>query len=173
MAERAQVTSVEALEALRSDLIVYLGKARAAVEDISSEVPRARNWLENTCYSQWERELRARKFKLEEAQNELFTARLSKISRTVSPVLIMAVQRAERAVHEAEVKIKLIKKWDRELENQAEPMVKQIDQLQGFLTAEMPGAVAYLTQIIKTLEAYADAKPAPRSQSTGDGGEVA
>ncbi len=170
MPEHAQVTSIEAIEALRSDLIVYLGKARAAVEDISSEVPRARNWLESACYPQWEREMRARKYKLEEAQNELFTARLSTLSRSASPVLIMAVQRAERAVREAEAKIKVIKKWDRELENQAEPMVKQIDMLQGFLTSEMPGAVAYLTQIIKTLEAYADAQPTPGAPRNGGEG---
>jgi hypothetical protein len=172
MSERAQVTSVEALEALRSDLIVYLGKARGAVEDVSSEVPRARNWLENTCSPQWERELRARKLKLEEAQNELFSARLAGKNKTVSPIVLMAVQRAERAVREAEAKLKVIKKWDRELENQAEPMIKQIDMLQGFLTGEMPGAVAYLTQIIKTLEAYAETGPGPRSQPAG-GGESA
>ncbi len=91
----------------------------------------------------------------------MFTARLSTLSRSASPVLVMAVQRAERSVREAEAKIKVLKKWDRELENQAEPMIKQIDQLQGFLTSEMPGVVTYLTQIIKTLDAYAYTKPVP------------
>jgi hypothetical protein len=92
--------------------------------------------------------------------NELFSARLSSLQEA-SSLQYLAVQRAERAVREAENKMMLIKKWDRDLENQSEPLLKQANQLQTFLTAEMPRAVAYLTQIVKTLEAYADVNPAP------------
>ena len=68
----------------------------------------------------------------------------------------MAVQRAERAVREAEAKLALLKKWDRELENRTDPLVKQVTQLHGFLTTDMGRAVAYLAQVVKALEAYAD-----------------
>jgi hypothetical protein len=168
MADRAQVTSVEAIEAFRANLIVYLGKARAAVEEISSELLRARLWLQNDRYRLWEQEQRARERKLEEAKSELFTARLSNLQEA-SSVQFMAVQRAERAVREAEAKMALIKKWDRDLENQSEPLLKQASQLQTFLTMEMPRAVAYLAQVVRTLEAYADVNPAPRGQDAGEG----
>ena len=68
----------------------------------------------------------------------------------------MAVQRAERADREAEAKMAVLKKWDRELENRTDPLVKQVTQLHGFLTTDMARAVAYLAQVVKTLEAYAD-----------------
>jgi hypothetical protein len=168
MADHAQVTSVEAIEAFRVNLIVYLGKARAAVEEISSELLRARLWLQNDRYQLWEQEQRARERKLEEAKSELFTARLSNLQEA-SSVQFMAVQRAERAVREAGAKMALIKKWDRDLQNQSEPLLKQTSQLQTFLTMEMPRAVAYLAQVVRTLEAYTDVSHAPNGQGAGEG----
>jgi hypothetical protein len=67
----------------------------------------------------------------------------------------MAVQRAERANHEAEAKMTVLKKWDREMENRTDPLVKQITQFHSFLATDMKRAVAYLDQVVKTLEAYA------------------
>jgi hypothetical protein len=163
MAERAQVTSVEAIAAFRSNLIVYLAKARGAIDEISGDVLRARRWLEDDRQRHWKQELRLRERKLEEARNELSTARLSSL-KTGSSVQLVAVQRAERAVREAEAKLIVIKKWDRELENKSEPLLKQTNQLHNFLTTEMPGAVEQLGQIVALLEAYADVNPAPGGQ---------
>ena len=68
----------------------------------------------------------------------------------------MAAQRAQQAVQESEQKLAFLKKWDRDLENWTEPFVKQVGQLQSFLANDLARAVVYLTQIIQTLEAYAD-----------------
>jgi hypothetical protein len=68
----------------------------------------------------------------------------------------MAVQRAERANREAKAKIAILKKWDRELENRTDPLLKQVTQLQWFLARDMGRAVAHLAQVVRTLEAYAD-----------------
>jgi hypothetical protein len=54
----------------------------------------------------------------------------------------------------------MLKKWDREIDNRSEPLVKQVDQFQSFVATEMPRAIAYLTEVIKTLEAYAEIKMA-------------
>jgi hypothetical protein len=67
----------------------------------------------------------------------------------------MAVQRAERTNREAEAKMAVLKKWDRELENRTDPLVKQVTQFHSFLATDMKRAVAYLDQAVKTLEAYA------------------
>jgi hypothetical protein len=172
MAERAQVTSVEAIEAFRAGLIVYLARARACVDEISSELLRARLWLQEDRFRAWEHEHRLRARKLEEAKSEVFTARLSNLQEA-SSLQFMQVQRAERAVREAEAKMAMIKKWDRDLENQSEPLLKQANQLQTFLTTEMPRAVAYLAQVVQTLEAYADVSPAtPGGQDAGEGGHA-
>jgi hypothetical protein len=155
MAERAQVTSVDAVESFRADLIVFLSRARAALEEASDEVMRTRLWVQNDQRRIWEEELRRRSLKLQEAQAELFSARLSKFHGSTS-LQLMAVQRAQRAFREAEEKLASLKKWGRELENLSEPLVKQVSQFHGFLSTDMGRAVAYLAQAVRALEAYAD-----------------
>lgn len=155
--QQAIITSVDAIEAFRSNLITYLGKARPTLEEISADVERAKQWLQNDQRRLWESELRKRGKKLEQAQNELFSAKLSVIQES-SSVQFLAKQRAEREVREAETKMVVLKRWDRELEPRADPLLRQVDSLHDFLTVEMPRAVAYLTDVIKTLEAYGEVK---------------
>jgi hypothetical protein len=154
MAERAQVTSVEAVDAFRADLIVFMSKARAVLEEASDEVLRTRLWVQNDQRRIWENEIRLRYRKLEEARAELFSAQLSKFHESTA-LCLMAAQRAERSHREAEAKIAVLKKWDRDLENRTDPLVKQVTQFHSFLTTEMKRAVAYLDQAVKALEAYA------------------
>jgi len=160
MAEQAKVTSVDAIEAFRSNLIVFLSKAKPTLEEISGDVVRTRMWLENEQTDHWNKEMRRRHRDLEQVQGELFSARLSRLAKP-SAAQYMAVQRAQASVREAEEKQKLLKKWSRELENRTEPMVKLIDQLHGFLNTEMLKAVQYLGEVVQTLQAYAEARPRP------------
>ena len=156
MATQAKITSVEAIELFRAALIVFLSQARPALEEVSGEGVRTRVWLENDQRRFWENERRIRSKKLEQAQQELFNARLSQFQDSAS-LQIMAVHRAQQAVRAAEEKLAQLKKWDRELENRAAPLLKEIEQLHGFLTSEMPKAIAYLAQVVKALDAYAEA----------------
>ena len=156
MAGQAKITSVEAIELFRAALIVFTSQARPALEEISSEMTRTRLWLENDQRRVWENERRIRSKKLEQARQELFTARLSDFQETTS-LLQMTVNRMQRAVHEAEEKLVRLKKWDRELDNRSAPLLKEVEQLHSFLTAEMPKAVAYLSQVVRALDAYTDA----------------
>lgn len=157
MADRAQITSFEALEAFRSDLINYLSKARPALEEVSNEVLRAKQWLQNDQRRFWEGEMKARSKKLERAKAELFSVSMSKIQE-VSAAQQLIVHRCKQAVEEAQGKLAMLKKWDREIDNRSEPLVKQVDQFQSFVAIEMPRAIAYLTEAIKTLEQYAGIK---------------
>ncbi len=155
MAEQAQVTSVEAIEQFRAALVIYLSQARPALEEVSAEIARAKAWLQNDQRRFWENELRQCRKKLEEAQQELFSARISNFQEATS-LQQMAVNRWQRTVREAEEKLARLKKWDRELENRSEPLLKAAEQFHTFLTLELPKAIAYLAQAVKTLEAYAN-----------------
>jgi hypothetical protein len=158
MEQRAQVTSIEAIESFRAAMIVFLSKARPALEEVCADVVRTRAWLQGEARSHWEGEMRRRKRELEEAQQELFSAKLSKLQQATA-LQEMAVTRARRAIQEAEAKLQVIKRWDRELENWTEPLVKQVEQLHGFLALDMVKAAAYLAQVVKTLDAYAEGAP--------------
>ncbi len=158
MPERAHVTSVDALQAFRSNLIVYLSKARPTLEEVSAAVQRMRNWLEGEQRAHWENEFRRRSRALEEAQQALFSAKLSNL-REASAAEVMAVRRAKQARDEAEAKLRVLKQWNRVFDNRVDPLVKQMEKLQTVLAQDMVQAVALLAQAIKTLDAYADVAP--------------
>jgi hypothetical protein len=162
MAERARVTSVEALESFRASLIVYLSKARPTLEEAGQEVLRMRQWLENDRRPYWENELRRRQRKLQEAEQALFSAKLSQLQEE-SAAQLQAVRRAKAAVEQAGSKRDKVRQWTREFENRSDPLTRQIGLMQGFLASELNRAVAHLTQVIDTLEAYAQA-PGPASE---------
>jgi hypothetical protein len=158
MGETANITSFDAVEAFHAGLVVYLGKARPLLEEISGEIIRMRQWLEDDQRRHWEQQLRLRSRKLEEARAELFNATLSKLA-TSTALHQMAVQRADRAVRECEAKLKMIRKWNRELENRTGPLIKQIEQFQTYLATDMAQAIAYLDRVMEALEAYANVGP--------------
>jgi hypothetical protein len=178
MPERAHVTSVDALEAFRSSLIIYISKARPALDEVSAEVVRTRIWLEDEQRTHWENELRRRTRALQEAQQALFSARLSTFREETSAEQ-MTVHRTKRIFDEAEEKLRVIRKWNRDFDNRVQPLVKQMEKLQTVLAHDMVQAIAFLTQAINTLHAYAGivaptatpaSAPVPGGSSGGDAG---
>ena len=153
MAEQAQVTSVEAIESFRASLILFVSKVRPVLEEVSDEVMRLQAWLQNDQRRFWEGEMRKRGLKLEEAKHELFNASLSNLQEA-SALQHMAVQRAQRAVRDAEDKLDTLRKWEKSLEDRTAPLVKQVEEFHGYLTIDIGKAVAQLVQIVKTLDAY-------------------
>ena len=166
MAEQAQITSIEAIESFRASLIVYLSQMRPVLEEASRGSLRTRFWLDSDRRQFWQQELRKRHRKLEEARLELFNAKLSQLQES-SQLHLHAVQKAQAAVQEAEVKLQVIKGWEKELENRTAPLEKQIEQLHGFLATDMTQAVAHLNQIITALNAYRSTSVAGGASASG------
>ena len=158
MAERAHVTSVEAIESFRASIIAYLGKARPVLEDACDEVFRTRQWLQHDRRVYWENQLKRRRKVLEEAEQTLFGARLGNL-REATTAEVAAVTRARRALNEAEEKLRLVKRWTLEFDNRVQPLVKELEGLRTMLANDMPKAAAHLAQVIKALDAYAGVKP--------------
>ena len=170
MPERAHVTSVEALESFKTSLILYVSKARPTLEEVSSDIIRIRSWLQNDQRTHWENQIRRRAKELEQAQMALSSARMSTL-REASSAEQRTVRKAKQALEEAEAKLKVVKYWNREFDNQVEPLVRQSEKLHTVLANDMLQAIAYLAQIINTLAAYADiaapsAASPPADQST-------
>jgi hypothetical protein len=161
MAERAQVNSIDALEAFRSNLVIYVSKARPALEEVSAEVVRTRAWLETERRAYWENQVRKRRKELDAAQEALFSARISNL-RKESAAEQLAFHRARRAVDEAEDKLRFVKKWTREFDSRLQPLLKQMEKLHTLLSHDMTLAVASLTEVLNLLAAYAEIRaPSP------------
>ena len=155
MADRSHVTSFEAIEAFRADMIIFLSKARPTVEEVSNELQRMRVWLEGEQRDYWSKELRVLGRQLEDAQQELFAARLSML-QTTTALQEMTVQRLRRKIRESEEKLEITRKWSRSIEDRTSPLAKEVESLHTFLTTDLGRAVAYLDRVLQSLEAYAN-----------------
>jgi hypothetical protein len=169
MPERAHVTSVDALRAFRTALIIYVSKARPTIEEVSADVLRTRMWLESDRRVHWEAQVRKRRRKLEEAQQNLFAVSMSKL-RDVTMAERLAVRKAKEALEEAEDKLGRVKQWIRELDAKLEPLTRQLEKLHTVLSNDMTNAIAHLDTAAQTLEAYAEV-PVPGAAAASDAKE--
>lgn len=172
MATNANVTSTEGIAAFRAALLVYVSKAKPVLEDACDEVARMRQWLQSSQRVHWENEVRKRTRILENAQQALFSQSIGSL-RDPGMAEKMAVTKAKRALVEADEKLQVVKRWNREFDHLAAPMVKQFESLRTTLANEMPKAATHLGQIIKTLDAYANVSPGGATGAMPASGAVA
>jgi hypothetical protein len=77
MSEQVRISSIDALEAFRSDLINYVEKARVALEDAEGEARRTRMWLDMDRMGHWTAQCKQRTKLLEQAEAELYNVTLT------------------------------------------------------------------------------------------------
>ena len=159
MPERAQVTSLEAIESFRAKLIVYREKAGRVLDEVGDDVTRTRLWLQGDQQVHWEKQIRRRDQDLKQAQQELFSAQMSGM-RDASFVQQSAVVKCKRAVREAEERLKVVKQWGRQYDQLVEPIGRQVEKFRHTLRHDLGEAVAYLANAVKTLADYAELSPA-------------
>src|SRR5882757_7688547 len=124
MADQAKITSLDALEAFRSHLIVFLTKGNNSLNQVTDEIRRTKMWLETDQKLHWEMEIRRRKRVLDQAEGELLTAKRSSLRNDISAQLL-AARRAKEAVDEAERKLRNVKRWAQSYESALEPVAKK------------------------------------------------
>jgi len=161
MPQTARVTSIEAIDAFKASLIVYLEKAGCILDDVSDDVIRTRIWLQSDRQVHWKNQTRQRTRELAQAEQELLTARLSGMPEAVKSRQ-MTVNKARLALGEAEERLARVKQWLRQFETQVESRAKLVTQLRHALAHDMVKAVAFLDGAATSLAAYAEmAPPAP------------
>lgn len=161
MESGAHVSSVEAIEAFRTALLVYMGKSRAALDEASDEIARTREWLRSDRLLYWENQVRKRKRKLDDARQALFSGRLSTL-REVRSAEQNAVHSAKRALNEAEDKLARVRQWLKRYESAVEIPARELERLRTIFVGEMPKGVAYLGQVVQKLDRYSE-RGSPRS----------
>ena len=161
MTNQVRVTSIDALEALRSALIIFLTKSRRSLDDARDDARRTRSWIQHDQRFHWEGQVRQRQKKLDQVEQELLSAKLSGL-RDNLVFQQNAVRKAKAALVEAEEKLRVVKRWARDFDNAADPLLKRLEGLRQYLDFELPSAITYLVQAQRTLEAYTEG-PAPEA----------
>jgi len=160
MADQAKVASIEAIDSLRVGITLFMERAGNALDEVGDAVRRTRTWLNDEQRSYWLAEKRRREKKLDQAEQELYSSRLSTL-QTASTEAQMHVRRARHALEEAEQKLRVLKKWARDYDSVVEPLARRLDTVRDLVMTKYPKAAAQLTQMINTLESYAELSSSP------------
>jgi hypothetical protein len=167
MATNVHVTSIDALGAFRSRLIIFSSAAARALDEAFAEVSRTRQWIRNDRRFYWEGEIRRRQKKVDQALQELMGARLSSL-REATAAQQNAVTKARRDLHEAEEKLRRVKYWDRNYDLTVDPIIKQMGGLRTVLDHNMPKAIALLANAQRALDAYSEKIGAAHAPATDE-----
>ena len=170
MQRRANITSIEAIEAFRARLIVYETEASLAVDEVREEISRTRVWLQHDRRVFWEREVYRLNRALEQARQQLQSDRLFSVVRSATDS-VRVVHRTERALSEAEKKLRVVIHECGQYDTRIYPLMRGLDRLRNVLALDVPKALAYLTQVANTLHAYAETLPAGAATRSSPPGE--
>ena len=166
MGTQAKVSSIDALDLFRASLIIFLTKARRSVNDANDEARATRMWLQHDRVVHWENEIRKRSRVLDQAQQDYMSARLTKNNETALMIRKNAVDKAKRALDEAQGKLRRVKQWSQNFDSASDPIVKRLESLKQFLDEDMPRAIAYIVGLQRTLAAYTQGPPPEEGQPT-------
>lgn len=153
MADQARISNLDAIESFRGALIVFISKTRQTLEMAQDSVKKTRGWLQTEQPAFWSAQIKQRQKKLDQAQQELMSARLSEFvdSPTVQQ---MAVRKAKAALEEAQAKLERTKGWARDYDRMVDPLARKLDSLRDYIENDLSLAVAYLVEIQKIIDAY-------------------
>jgi hypothetical protein len=166
MPDRARITSLEAIESFRAKLIVYRDKASRVLDEANDEVVRTRLWLDQDRAAYWQSQIRRLARELEQREQELFSARLSALSDS-SHSQQAAVAKAKQAMRDAEAKRLAVRQWQRQFDHRVEPLARQVEKLRHTVGHDLALAVARLSELIRTVSAYAEhSPPSPSSAAS-------
>lgn len=164
MAEQARISNLDSIESFRSALIIFTSKTTQGLDATLDAVKKTRSWLQIEQPAFWAAQIKARQKKLDQAQQELMSARLSEF--VDSPTMQqMAVRKARAALEEAQAKLLRTKAWARDYDRHVDPLCRKLNEMRDFVDNDLAKASAFLVEIQKILEAYSETpQAAPGSQ---------
>jgi GTP1/Obg family GTP-binding protein len=153
MSEQARISSIDALEAFRGDLVRYVEAARIALDDMTGGARRTRTWLDVDRTQHWMGLHKKAVRLLRQAEQELYSANLTNPDGA-NPIQKMAVTRAERKVAEIEEKLRVLKRWRQVFDNRSGPLLHQLEPMYAQTAQSLPKAIHLLGEYVKALQAY-------------------
>jgi len=154
VADQANVGDVEAIERFRSSLVVFVERLNGVLDEVSDEVKRTRIWLQTDQKLALQHEMKRRQRNLEQLEQEMFTARLSKLASAKTGAQ-MQINNQRREIRELEDKMRAVAAWLRNYDSLVETEARKVEKLRHFLDIDMKKANVFLSESVKHLSDYA------------------
>lgn len=157
MARAAKVTSIDAVEAMTVALERFGEDAAAAMSDLEIELRRALEWIEHDRKIYWAQEVRNGWDRVAAARQELERRRVLHKVADHEPGCReekKALAEAKRRLQVAQEKVEAVRRWSHAVEKEVNEYRGSVNQLAGWLQADLPRAVAALQRMTGALDAY-------------------
>jgi hypothetical protein len=155
MSQFARVASLDAIRDFKAALADFAETANVALSEATADVQRTIWWVSHDQLAHWQREIKKRTDKLNQAKAELFKKQLeSNDTRTSAVVERKHVAKWQAAVDEAENKVRMVKKWAQVLEREMLLFKAGCAQVSGAIQGDVPAALGRMDKMIHSLEAY-------------------
>jgi hypothetical protein len=155
MAEAAKVTSLDAIRDFKVALLAFQEDATIALSEATSDAQRGLWYITSECKAHWQRELKRRTDKLNQAKADLYRKQMeTSDTRTSAVVERKNVAKWEAAVGQAEEKLRAIKRWAVELERQFMIFKAGVQGIGNIVAGDLPNAAARMERMILALEQY-------------------
>ena len=159
MGPSANVKNVELLRRLETILKEFAANVESVLGAADMEIRRTQEELDRRL-GQWKRMVEKRGEELLQAKAALSYARsLNKGSNVGCVEQELEVNKAKKRLIEAEEKVELVKRWQRQLPEFVKEFEAPARCLSGFTEGELRQAIAHLQSRIAALEAYINTAP--------------
>ena len=169
MSQDARITSILVLKELRAALGTFATTAAQALEEATTEIQRARQWLQEDRYRHWKTQVQTRTERFARAKIALKQKQVFDRTLGGTPTSCVderkALKSAEARLREAEHKFRRVQAWSLRIEKEMSDYRGATQRLLSAIEVDIPNARARLDSMIDALEAYLALAPPemPRS----------
>lgn len=158
MMRSAKVDSIAALREFRTALVLFEEAASLSLDEMSSDLQRTLLWLRDDQSKYWRKQLQKRADEHTQARLALKRRQIFErgLSGTTSSCIDerKALKKAEQRLQEAQLQVKRVAQYIREIEKAQSDYKALAKGLRGDLDVTLPNARARLDKMASALEKY-------------------
>ena len=166
MGQRANVTSIDAVDDFAAALLCFGHEASAVLEGLEQQIHRAVQWIQQDQRQYWKHELRRSERQLQEAKLNLQRCLTFKRIGDHRPACIeekRALERAKRREQVCREKIEAVRRWSQAISHAVFEYKAGVRELGQWLETDAARTVGLLERIRRTLEEYVAAQSSPQA----------
>lgn len=166
----ANLTSTDAVTALRGALVQFSATASDALVQLTLEARRPVAWIEHDRAQYWPRQVQRSSDAVSEAKLALQRCELTIDGDSGRSCYDerKALEKAKRRLQEAEDKVAAVKRWKVEIRKEIEAFEVQAAKLQQYLDSDLVRALAALDRMADALGQYVQQAGPASPPATGE-----
>jgi hypothetical protein len=170
MSGPAKVYSSDAIDAVRLALISFVETVRDALTELSSEMRKSQEWLENDRPPYWRNQVRLAMDGAHEAQQALHRCLMFPVAneRPSCYEERAALKKAKARLEYCREKQERVRHWQQTLRHELFEYEGRISQLVKLVDIDAPQAIGVLNKIMRRLEDYESVRAADPRKSYDD-----